>query len=77
MTHSLQVHVTPPQLEDGVHYIKVNAGSITDTVNALLADDAKAKAIAAQGLDWYTKHLRAQDVKVRLFEMRLYRVAVG
>ena len=55
----------PPQLEDGVHYIKVNAGSIQDTVNGLMADDTKAKTIAAQGIEWYTKHLRAQDVKVR------------
>lgn len=59
------VAALPPQLEDGVHVVRVNPGSLQDTVAGLMADDTKARAIAAQGLDWYSKHLRAQDIKVR------------
>lgn len=51
------------QLEEGVHYVGVNASNVLARVQWLSRNEEKAQAVAAAAAAWYRAHLRGADVQ--------------
>ena len=50
-------------LEDGVHYVSVNASTAVPTVERLVTHDAAAKRIADSTVEWFREHLRGRHIR--------------